>query len=616
MVVELQKLGFSRDSVLNSIKQGYDLREQLQTVLDSFNGSTRTDSYRRTLATAIWDYFKERGKFFVSGDKLHLFYHHTIYQLGDNTPFKALMHREAGINYKQDVAGFVWEEMKALCYTRGDRLTEFGWISLFDDQGKPTLYLNLKDPANRILKVSSEGVDIAENGTNSHNVLLAESSQMKDFKFDPEVKAASALRDLKALVLDGLSCEPAQRYLVLAWALSAYLLPFCETRALMKMEGMSGSGKTTAAKFLSLLIYGDNMVGRSSTASDYSMASTEPLIIKDNMETDDINRNALNFLLLAATGATNIKRAQGTESGVVTEKINCLVAITAIEPFAKPELINRTFIIDFSKRWQRQDFVETDAVIKLLAKRDEIVSAWLQLLADKVLPSLEGRGEVIRYIKEQHREYAKERVTEFTALLVLICRALVPYMPLPESLSLTAGDRPPEFVLLDEWIRYQNEHSRAIEQGTNVVLQLLDGLRRVFLIEFSRKADPMDQHVWCELMGVKVWREQVKDLDNNPTKEQLYWFEASTADLLSMMNRYGRDFGVKVPFSNAKQLGVRIANEIQTLQSAGWSAEQARVIHGTRISRWQWADGVESTPAPAKKSPPTPPRAEGAIQEG
>lgn len=613
VIAELQKMGFSRDSVLNSIKQGYDLREQLGTILDSFNGSTRNDSYKRTVGTAVWDYFKARGKFFVSEEKLHLFYNHTIYQIGDNTPFKALMHREAGINYKQDVAGFVWEELKALCYTRGDRLTEFGWISLLDDRGQAVLYLNLKDPANRVIRVDKDGVDVAENGTNQHNVLLAESSRMKNFKYDPEVNVAAAMRELKALVLDNLACDPAQRYLLLAWALSAYLLPFCETRALMKMEGMSESGKTTAAKFLSLLIYGENLVGKSSTASDYSMASTEPLIIKDNLETDDLNRNVLNFLLLAATGATNFKREQGTESGVVGERINCLVAITAIEPFAKPELINRTFILEFSKhKWHRKDFVESETVMKLTARRDDILSAWLQLMADEVLPGLAQRGELIAEIRKRHPENAKGRVAEFTALLLLICRALLKHMPLPQDLRLLAGDGRPEYVLLDAWVKYQNDHARTTEQGTNDVLKLLDGLKRVMLIAYSRQEPTPAQGegmaadvLWCELMGVKVYRDPIRDAEGK-TVSQRYWFDAATSDLLAMFNRYGREYGVKVPFQNAKQLGVRIANEMHTLNQSGWKQGQLKVIHGNRITRWQWSDDADA-PDPIQPKPGEPP---------
>ncbi len=606
VVVEMQKLGFSRDAVLENIKHGYDLCEQLQKLTEDYSGSLKGEPYMRLFSMQIWDHFKTKGKFFVSGEKLHLFYHNTIYSIGDNTPFKSLMHRETGINYTVPLAKFVWEEMKALCFSRGDRLSEFGWISLLNSADGASLYFNLKDPANRILRVSRGSVDLAENGTNEHNVLLAQSNQMKPFNYDPEVNIHTAMRELKTLVLDNLSCEPAQRYLVLAWALSAFLLPLSESRALMKMEGVSGSGKTTAAKFISLLLYGENMVGRSSTASDYSMASSEPLIIKDNLETDDINRNALNFLLLAATGATNIKRQQGTESGVVTEKINCLVAITSIEPFNKPELINRAFLIDFTKRWQRRNFVETDAVQNLTAKRDAIVSAWLQLLAEKVLPSLDDRGRIIAYIKDQHRDYSKERVTEFTALLVLITRALVKYMPLSEELKLDAGDRAPEYVLLDHWVRYQNEHSRMIEQGTNAVLALLEGLRRSFLIDFSQKAEAHECFVWCPVLGIKAFREALLDPNGYPTGHQVYWFDGSTADVLSMMNRLGREHGVKVPFGNTRQLGVRITNEMATLKLAGWRISALKTIHGNRISRWTWSD-AEHTPDCLGEQPNTAP---------
>ena len=599
----MQKLGFSRDAVMSGVKESYGLKDTLDDLLESFNGSAKSDSYKRTASTAVWDYFRQRGRFFVSGDRLCLFYQHTIYTIGDNVPWKALMHREAGLNIKQEVSGFILEELKALTYSRGDKLSEFGWISLLSDDSGPVLYLNLKDAANRILKVSNNSVDIAENGTNPHNVLLAESSQMKTFKYDPDVNIAQAMHRMKEKVLDSMACDPSQRYLLMAWALCAFLMPVTSAKALMKLEGGSGSGKTSAAEVLSLLLYGENMVGRSSTASDYSMAATEPLIIKDNLETDDLNRNALNFLLLAATGATNIKREQGTQSGVVTEKINCLVAITAIEPFSKPELINRAFIVDFHKRYQRMDFVKDDNARELLAGRDDMLSAWLLLLAEKVLPSLHERGKIIQYIREHHKDFSKDRVSEYLALLVLIARALMRYMPLSNELKLEAGDRAPEYVLLDAWIKYQNEHSRAIEQGTNAVLQLIDGIKRVFLIVYSRsEAEAMTAQglfgrnqvrVWCDLMGVWVYREEVIDEANPMKYRQTFYFDASTQDLLSMLLRYGREYGVKVPFSNARQLGVRVANELDTLTRSGWLQENIKKVNGNRISRWRWTDGGE-----------------------
>jgi len=591
IILELQKLGFSRDAVMDSIKQGYGLKDMLIDHAGRFpETARRSETYMRGVADTIWSYFKDRGKFFVNGDTLHLFYNHNIYQIGENTAWCALLHKEAELNNTTQLAKFVNAEIKANCFNRGDRMSSFSWIHTIDDGDGPMIFLNLKDPANRVLQLSTENVELIENGTNKHAVLLAESNQMKEFHYDVDVHTSAAMRSMRELLFDTLACDAAQKYLILSWALTAFLMPLSETKALMKMEGGSGSGKTTAAKMLSLLLYGDNMVGRSTTASDYAMGSIEPLIIKDNLETDDINKHSLNFLLLAATGAQNLKRESGSESGVTAEKLNCLVAITAIEPFSKPELINRTYIVDFSKKHQCRDFIETDAVMKLMGRRNAILSAWMQILADQVLPSLGDRRKIIRYIREQHGDFSKDRTTEFLSLMVLITRALLRYMPLSPDLHEEAGDRPHEYVLLDAWISYQNTHAKMTEQGTNSVLQLLEGLRRVFLIDFQRQATASDKEVWCPIMGTLVHREAIEDELGRETGKHYYWFECSTADLMDMMNKFGREYGVKVPFKNSRQLGCRINNEKGTLQDAGWSITHVKAVHGVRIAQFSWRD--------------------------
>jgi len=605
IIFELQKFGFSRDAILENIKTGFDLREQIKQIEGAFHvgdgNSKPPEAFMRVVSRAIWDYFKSHGKFFVSDDTLHLFYHHKIYTIGSNTAWESLLHKEADLNSTQQLSKYVHAELKALCYNRGDRLNAFSWVHMTDDGTGPNVFLNLKDPANRILKLSAGEAEMMENGTNPHAVLLAESEQMQEFSYDPEVNVDAGMRDLKALIFDTMTCDLAQRYLILSWLLSPYLMPLTPSKALMKMEGGSGSGKTTCAKFGSILLYGKSMVGRSSTAGDYSMGSTEPLIIKDNLETDDINKQQLNFLLLAATGATNIKRKGGTESGVTTEKLNCLVCITAIEPFAKPELINRTYLVNFSKRYQRTDFIESEIEMKLMGKRNEILSAWIQLLANKVIPELEQHKNYIKYIREHHKHFSKDRTSEFMAILALISRVLLKYIPLPDELKADAGDRAPEYVLLDAWVKYQNEHAKESEQGTNAVLQLLDGLKRTFLIDFSRSAEQRDNKVWCPMMGIYIDRDNGEDEFGLSTRPRIYSFEASTADLLAMMQRYAREYGLKIIFKNARQLGVRINNELSTLEEAGWSIIYTKKVNGTRYFRYAWAD----TPEPAPKAQET-----------
>lgn len=590
IIFELQRFGFTRETLLNNITNSYGLREMLEEYEGAHEqAAMRTEAYMRGYANRIWTFYRDRGKFFIGNeDDLHLFYHHKIYKIGDNQKWKALLHRDAKLNFTTVLAKYVNEEIKSRCQNEGEKMNSFSWIHLVEQNDRKLLYLNLKDPMNRIMRLSAGDVEMVENGTNEHSVLLADSSHLKPFTFDPAVNIRKGMEYMRELLFDSLACDPAQKYLVIAWALSSFIIPLSESKALMKMEGGSGSGKTTAAKFLSLLIYGESMVGRSTTASDYSMGSTEPMIIKDNLETDDINKNALNFLLLAATGAQNMKRAAGTESGVTSEVLNCLVAITAIEPFAKPELINRTYIINFSKKHQNMAFLETAAVLKLKGCRNTILSAWLMLLADEVMADLDFQQEVIEYIRKQHVDFSKDRTTEFVSLLTLITRSVLKYIPLPASLIDQAGNRAPEYVLLDCWIKYQNEHSRQTEIGTNVVLQMLDGLKDAFLLAFKKNTNQYDETVFVPVMGIEVTRTKSEIDIYDPPQCYIYSFITTTQALLAMMQRYGRDQGIKVPFQSSKQLGVRMSNEIKTLEDDGWEIVREKIVRGTRYTRFSW----------------------------
>jgi hypothetical protein len=101
--------------------------------------------------------------------------------------------------------------------------------------------------------------------------------------------------------------------------------------------------------------------------------------------------------------------------------------------------------------------------------------------------------------------------------------------------------------------------------------------------------------LWCELMGLPVFRESIVDELDPGKQRQTYYFEASSGDLLSILNRFGREYGAKVPFANARQFGVRVTNEMDTLMRAGWDIGMVRKVHGERISRWRWTDEAQTS---------------------
>ena len=153
-----------------------------------------------------------------------------------------------------------------------------------------------------------------------------------------------------------------------------------------------------------------------------------------------------------------------------------------------------------------------------------------------------------------------------------------------------SAGRKQEYALLDEWIKYQDDYARETEQGTNAVLDLLEGIRRIYMIDFSRHAEAVDDHIFCVGLGIQVERRVIQDDIGQPTGRQYYYFIASTRELLQMMQRYGREYGVKVPFSNPRQLGVRMKNEMQTIKNSGWSMADHKIVHGSRFKRFTWTD--------------------------
>ncbi len=44
--------------------------------------------------------------------------------------------------------------------------------------------------------------------------------------------------------------------------------------------------------------------------------------------------------------------------------------------------------------------------------------------------------------------------------------------------------------------------------------------------------------------------------------------------------------GFKLPFSNTKQLGVRLGNGAHVLEKAGWIIEREKIVNGVRYQRF------------------------------
>lgn len=604
VIKRLEPLGFSREVILKLVKETYSLAEEIaQLKSHASEREQKSEGFMRTIANQVWGHFKSHGMFYVgNGDTLNLFFDHKTYEVGKGDAWAALLHKEAGLNTTTPLAKYVNAEIMAMCYQTGKRMDSMMWYAketgYKDNKKKNALYYNFKDSQNRILRVQSNQIELLANGTNVDKVMLTESDMIKPFKYIEDVDMQAAFNSLKRLVFDLFTTKDPQKYLVLAHGLSTLLLGFSQVRALMKLEGGSGSGKTTAARLLGYLLYGQDPIVSTTTASAYEMGARDPFMVLDNIEKDDLKKDMLNFLLFAATGVARKKRAGGSDHAITTTKLDTLIMVTAIEPFVKPELINRTFILQFSKKYRGKDPVIFEEIFEeIIAHRNEILSAILQLIAHKILPTFEqDRRDIIKHINTVHAEHSKERADEFIALYALIIKAILPYLPLNNEMAAKAGSMAPHIYLLDQWLIYQNQQAKETEKGTNQVLEFLEGLRSVIAVDLElddqknvpdrdrlHDAGLLTESLFIRLMGTKVTR--VKD---ETTQAEHIEFRCRTSDLLRMFQAFAKERGIRAPFDTSRQLASRMKDQMPVLNDSGWTWSDKKKIRGDNYYLCRW----------------------------
>jgi hypothetical protein len=209
----------------------------------------------------------------------------------------------------------LWQMLRSCCFLKARRSATLSWIH--SDEASGAIYLNLHDRESRILRLSPRSIEVLNNGTNEAGVILRSADKMTEIEYHTDVNPKESVELLKRFVLDVLPCEPENRLFLACWILTAFFLDFTSEKALMKFSGHTGSGKTTAARILSCLLYGADHVESATVPYYYADASQNPFLICDNLETEDMNRDIVQFLLHVATGIAKGKRKAGTDSETV-----------------------------------------------------------------------------------------------------------------------------------------------------------------------------------------------------------------------------------------------------------------------------------------------------------
>jgi len=582
---KLEKLGFTR----KAIEQALDFSQELYTRVSAyFANHSAKDADPNAVAAIIYKYFSENGRFYWDASNIvWLIYKNKTYEVSNNTPFNALMHKLTKLLYTRSPGGMVWDALKCTAYNHGRRIDRAQWVHTDDVRG--IIWCNLNGPNNTILRISSEGIKEITNGMNDDHVLLSSSSEIMPFNFLPDADIQDGMDLFKSLVIDNMACDKKQRYFIACWLLSAFMTDFSSVQAHMKFAGSAGSGKSTTAELISSLLYGKDSLEDPTGAAAYSMAAQNPLLVIDNLESKDLTRTMQKFLLLAATRGGKAKRTSGSDSGTIKERPRALICITAIEPFTLPELISRIYDIWFDRRkWPSTNFYKAETFRQLKKKRDLILSAFIKFIQSEVLVNIDRLTEYMTVLNVDYPGHSKDRTNEYLAMLSLILNRLLKYIPLYSKDDLMYGLKDDtgkydmaEKDIRDAWIQEQNAKSKDTEVSSNNILKLFDGLVREYMMFFKGKSiEPEIVSGYEDKVfkiehpeyGLTLYKSIPQDqtIDGERYETSTIEFVAQSKEIVYALDRFCRNNGLRNPYPEASVFGARLQNDLKVLEKGGW----------------------------------------------
>lgn len=583
--------GLSKEAINVEVDQNQTLLTTIKYEIESC--SNKKDINPNKLSEVCILYFKAHGR--VYRDRMHrvyIWYRHETVEVGLNLPFNALMLRLTGLDPTMPPGRSVWSILASLCFNSGKLIDIASWI--YTDRDTDTIYVNLNSPNSVIIKLSRGGIEEVSNVLNKDDVFLKSAADILPVCYLPDVDVKEGMRLFKELVFDSFTCEREQRYLIVCWIISAFLIDFTPYTAVFKFSGAKGSGKTTAARAISYLLYGLDNVEEQTTAAAYSTAAENPLVIMDNLEVADRSKSKSQFILHSASRVSKRKRTAGSESGTTKEKPKSLILVTAIEPFTRGEEIDRIYDIDFSKAFKSDDFIEDENIGAIKKNRNLILSSLLKFIQKDVLPRLAKRKDFMVILKKEYKGHAKDRTDEYLAMLMLILEMLLNYEPFQYygSEEFLQGVESGDKEIRKRWIEYQDAKAKETETASNSIISLLDGL----VMEYAHKMKDLHaeysatfekeyeeefgekyvgkifryEHPEYLLVFYKTIKEIVDEDEEEPYTRVFIELKGTAGEFVYAFNRYCKNNGIKNPYSSGAIFSSRLKNDIPILRKANW----------------------------------------------
>jgi len=563
-----------------------NLDRDFQTIRNNLKGKKADDVIvARTLFR--WLRHNQRAEYFRDENDVHYIYSgdRLIPMHEKNPDFNALLLSTANITTADKFGKVTVQVMNASAHIEGKRIQRSTWLESRIERF--TIFLNLKNPQNEILKITPQGCELIQNGYNEDGVFMLNCTEdkLKPIQFtqmdDETLK--DALDRGYDLVARHIPCSDNERWFAYGWRLAYPLYDFTSKHITVRAQGKSAAGKSTACDVLALSLYGESNQSISTTASLYRDAAVNPLIIEDNLE----NKRFYNdeghgqFYLTAATGGMKQKSSQATDSGITIERIRALVMCNGIESIAKSEQTNRMMIIHCDKNAHNSEF--TDAVyLDIRTHRDQMLSANF-ILTQQVLKRIE-QGDwhlVQKELAKNYPNHAKSRMFEHIALIILYLEEHFKATGLPKDVD----------QIVKDWMKNQTESAFEEIVQSDPIIHALDIIRDSAWKQFKfDNIDSADEEV--AKRRVQVIKLDVETLLLT-VKYSINEFSITgmSGQLLGAFSKaFQVHLGKPFPIQNGRILSQRITEIVDEAKQHGYTLTKEFNAHDKQINytfTWQ-----------------------------
>lgn len=536
--------------------------EQVMIETEEENGSP---DYTR-IAEAAFDWFTANGaRFFRTPQgEPFMFFEDAIFWMdssdrGRKRLYFSTIYKHTGLVQTTGGGRIFYEVLANLAVERGQVRDHFSW--LHTDVARNTVYFNLNNNDNEIVRITPDEIKIMKNGGNEDGIILDSSRKMAPIRFTPEADPDKVDQLLVELILDNMTCAPGERSLILSWLSCFLLIDFAGTRPMTRFEGPAGSGKTTASKLISALLYGEPQQKKSTDAANYTDGSQNPLIVLDNIEVKQMTEDLTTFILTSITGIAKEKRKSGTDTETVIERTKCLLNTTGIEPLGGElaEILSRAFIIRFDIDEQASDcFLEAKVIAAIREHRDLIISALMKRTCQVLAMLRDGAQEkVMRLLHKDLGNHGKRRCNDYLSLMYLMMLAGEPQETVDQSLDELHSQFLDRIVSL-------NSVSMETARESNPIATVLSALFKAYSHALEADRESTAVNVVKTNKAAFLERYQIDFLDMETIEGVL------ARDLFIALKRLAKDFGLSFHMNSVQQFVQRFTNDLYTIREAGF----------------------------------------------